>query len=226
MRRADRLFQIIQILRRESLVTAAQLGLELEVSERTIYRDVRDLISSGVPIEGEAGVGYQLRHGFDLPPIMFDQAEIEALILGASMVEGWADPALKLAARSALSKVGAVLPRSKRALLDHPRLHAMGYFVDAKIHFGMGELRAALRNKHKCLITYATEDGQPTERTIWPLGLFFWGRTWTLAAWCELRDDYRNFRLDRMTELAVLPTTFEETGERSLADMLRRQSDC
>lgn len=224
MRRADRLFQIIQILRREQLTTARQLAGELEVSERTIYRDVQDLIGSGVPVEGEAGVGYQLGGDFDLPPLMFDAQELEALILGASMVASWADPELSTAAGNALSKIGYVVPEDLRSMLAAPRVQALGFFVDQSVRFGMAELRRALRERRKCRVAYRDSEGKATERVLWPLGLYFWGRSWTLAAWCELRGDYRSFRLDRMERLAVGEEHFEETGQRSLRDFIRRQN--
>ncbi len=223
MRRADRLFQIVQILRRETCVTAAGLAEELEVSDRTIYRDIADLIVCGVPIDGEAGVGYRMARGFDLPPLMFDHSEIQALILGVSMVESWADLGLQRAARSVLSKVESVLPDSLRPLLNDPRVHAIGAFVDDKVHFGMDALRSAIHERRKCRVAYRDAAGASSERVLWPLGLYFWGQSWTLAAWCELRSDYRMFRLDRLLKLDVLDDGFTETDERSLDDFIRRQ---
>lgn len=138
MRRADRLFQIIQLLRRRHVVTAAYLARELEVSERTVYRDVRDLISSGVPIEGEAGVGYMLRKGFDLPPLMFTDTEIEAMVLGARVVSSWGDAALARAARDALARVESVLPDRLRSRLQDTRLYAPGFHLPANVVASIG----------------------------------------------------------------------------------------
>ena len=158
MRRADRLFRIIQLLRgRGRARTARWLAEQLEVSERTVYRDVRDLIASGTPIEGEAGVGYTLRH-YDLPPLMFDAEEIEALALGA---------------------------------------------------------------RHKLRLRYRKEDGAESDRIVRPLGAFFWGWNWTLTAWCELRSDFRNFRLDRIVTVDPTHEQFDDESGRSLRDYLR-----
>lgn len=222
MRRADRLFQIVQILRRESCTTATELASELECSDRTIYRDIRDLIGSGVPIDGEAGVGYSMARGFDLPPMMFDRAEIEALILGLSMVESWADTGLQRAARNVLGKVANVLPEQMQPLLEDPRIHAIGFFVDAKVHFGMDELRDAMHRHRKCWVRYEDAAGKGSERVLWPLGLYFWRTVWTLAAWCELREDYRTFRLDRLLDLRVLDEEFVETDERGHRGFVNR----
>lgn len=223
MRRADRLFQIVQILRRESLVTANGLAQELEVSVRTIYRDVQDLIASGVPIDGEAGVGYCMSSGFDLPPLMFDRGEIEALVLGLSMAESFADEGVQRASRSALSKIAAVLPERLETLLHAPRMHAVGAFVPSKIHFGMDELREAIHAKHRCRVEYRDASDRATDRILWPLGLYFWGQSWTLAAWCELREAFRSFRLDRLNSVEVLPSSFAEAPGRSLHDFVEQQ---
>ena len=213
MRRADRLFQLVQILRARRTATARTLAEELGVSERTVYRDVRDLGLSGVPIVGEAGVGYALKKGFELPPLMFDRTEIEALVLGARMVDGWADPALARAARSVLEKVEAVVPKDLQArLFDQPYI-IPPLRVAAVQKRAFGELREAIEAQRKVRIAYEKKDGTASERTLWPLGLVFWGGAWTLTAWCELRDDFRNFRIDRIGTLDVLDDAFE-TDER------------
>jgi predicted DNA-binding transcriptional regulator YafY len=208
MRRADRLFQLVQLLRRRRTVTAAELARSLEVSERTVYRDVQDLSLSGVPIEGEAGVGYRLKPGFDLPPLMFTAEELDALRLGAQIVQAWADEGLAGAATSALNRIETVLPDRLRQSATPQFLYAPNFLVAKTIKAWMRELRAAIGNKHKVTLTYRKPDSEEeSSRTVEPLGLFFWGRTWTLGAWCELRQSFRTFRLDRITGLTILPNT-------------------
>ena len=192
MRRADRLFQIVQLLRSGEVMTASALALELEVSERTLYRDIRDLITRGIPIEGEAGVGYVMRAGFDLPPLMFTADELEALVLGARMVEAWGDVNLAHRARDVLSKVKNVLPEELEKRLEKVHLFAPGFHVPEQIRLNLEPLRRAISEQRKVRLSYTRADGQGSERIIHPLGLFFWGQTWTLVAWCELRDDFRN----------------------------------
>ena len=220
MRRADRLFEIIQLMRRQRLIRARDLAEKLEVSERTIYRDVRDLIASRVPIEGEAGVGYALRQGFDLPPLMFDEHEIEALVLGARIIESWTDAKLADAAANVIAKVEAVIPERLRqhmadtALLAPSRHRAEPITVDA------GELRRALRlTVH---FHYRDSEDRPTARAVRPLALIFYGPVWLLAAWCELRQDVRSFRLDRMSELDVLDERFGPERGKTIQDFLKR----
>lgn len=209
MRRADRLFQIVQLLRGRRSLTAAQLAERLEVSERTIYRDVADLTLSGVPIQGEAGVGYRLDKGFDLPPLMFDVHEIQALVLGARMVEAWTDDALRSAAKSALDKIQAILPAERRRGVEETALFSLGFHVPQKVREQVGLLRGAVSQRRRVAIEYGTPRAEPSQRVIRPLGLYFWGGTWTAGAWCELRNDYRNFRLDRIQQLSLLEETFE-----------------
>lgn len=225
MRRADRLFEIIQILRTRRVTTARRLAERLEVSERTVYRDIADLLASGVPIEGEAGVGYALRKGFDLPPLMFTEEEIKALALGARIVTSFADPRLAQAAEQVLDKVGLVLPERLRRVLDATYLYAPVPHLTADEARVMGELRAAIDRRRKVRFRYAREDGARSHRTVWPLGLFFWGHTWTLGAWCELRMALRNFRLDRIAAIEPLDTFTLQPG-RTVEDLFREgQSD-
>jgi predicted DNA-binding transcriptional regulator YafY len=221
VRRADRLFRVVQRLRRRGIHTARALAAELEVSERTIYRDVRDLVQSGVPILGEAGVGYALPRGFDLPPLMFDEEEIEALVLGARMVAAWADTGLARAAGDVLAKVEAVLPPGLSERLLGAAVFAPSHGVPPGVASGLAELRRAVRERHKVRFAYLDRDGAESERTVWPLGLFFWGRTWSLAGYCELRQGFRNFRADRLRDLAVLEEQFERLEGRRLEDLLR-----
>jgi predicted DNA-binding transcriptional regulator YafY len=219
MRRADRLFRLVQLLRGGRLMTARRLAERLEVSERTIYRDVRDLLLSGVPIEGEAGVGYVLRAGFDLPPLMFDAAEIEAVVLGARMARAWGGARLALAAEEALRKIEAVLPAALRARVDQTRLYAPALRVPDGLRRDLDRLHAAIEAGERVGFGYAAEDGALTQRRVRPLGLFFWGGVWTLAAWCELRCDFRSFRVDRMAAITPGERFAPEAGRR-LADYL------
>jgi predicted DNA-binding transcriptional regulator YafY len=225
MRRADRLFQVIQLLRRRNVVTAAWLAGELEVSERTVYRDIRDLVLSGVPIEGEAGVGYMLRRGFDLPPLMFTEAEIEAMVLGARVVTSWGDAGLAKAAGEALARVESVLPDRLRARLNGTPLFAPGFHVPAAVVDKLAILRAALDARRKVRLDYTRADGDETERVVRPLGLFFWGYGWSLAAWCELREDFRSFRLDRIRALRPLETRFQDEPGRRIQDYFAHIDD-
>src|SRR5262249_15061908 len=200
MRRADRLFQIIQLLRRRRrATTAASIAERLNVSERTIYRDIRDLVLAGTPIDGEAGVGYLIRPGYDLPPLMFDRDEIQALVLGARIVKQFGDAALARASGSVLNKVGAVLPPDLQPLLAGTALFGPRALGGAASADGLSAAREALVGRRKLHFTYGNAAGETTERTVRPLGIFFWGQKWTLAAWCELREDFRNFRLDRVS---------------------------
>src|SRR6266851_2391426 len=220
MRRADRLFQIVQLLRRRRTVTtAAQLARRLEISERTVYRDIRDLVRSGTPIDGEAGVGYRLRPDYDLPPLMFDREEIQALVLGARIVRQFSDPALARASESILNKVAAVLPKDLGPLLTDTRLFVPTTIGGARSADGLRIAREALVAQRRMRFRYASERGEATERTVRPLGVFFWGRTWTLAAWCEMRTAFRNFRLDRVSNM-TLGDRFEDEPGRTLRDLL------
>lgn len=219
MRRADRLFQIVQFLRSRRLTTAQWLAERLQVSVRTIYRDIQDLSLSGVPLEGEAGVGYVLRQPMDLPPLMFEREEIEALLVGARMVKAWADPQLQRAAESALAKIHGVLPNALRDELNRSQLYAPET-NPYPVHW-LGQLRQAIRLQHKLVINYRDERAEPSQRCVWPLGLFFWGQTWTLCAWCELRNDFRNFRIDRMEHLQDRAQTFEPAEGQRLDDYLK-----
>ncbi len=222
MRRADRLFRIVQLLRRRrTITTAAQLASKLEISERTVYRDIRDLILAGTPIDGAAGVGYRLRPDYDLPPLMFDREEIQALVLGARIVRQFGDPALARASESILHKVAAVLPKELEPLLAEARLFVPTTIGGQRSADGLAVAREALIGQRRIRFGYANERGDATERTVRPLGVFFWGRTWTLAAWCEMRTDFRNFRLDRIKD-ATLLDRFEDEPGRTLKDLLGR----
>jgi predicted DNA-binding transcriptional regulator YafY len=224
MRRADRLFEIIQILRRKKATRAADLAALLEVSERTIYRDISDMVSRGVPIDGEAGVGYILRPGFDLPPLMFNENEIEALLLGARIVQSWADPELAAAATTAMDKVGAVSPESLRRQLDLVRLWAPADHARETITIDQAALRHAIRDQRKVRLAYRDLDGQSTERVVRPLIMAFYGPVWLLAAWCELRQGFRVFRIDRMSAVTPLDTKFEAVPGQTAQDFLKQDA--
>lgn len=215
MRRADRLFQIIQLLRLSRVMTARRLARELEVSERTIYRDVQDLMLSGVPIDGEAGVGYMLR-GYDLPPLMFSRDEVEALVLGTRIVESWADPKLAKAAKQVLAKVESVLPAGKDHLVRETALFAPPHHAQVEVRVDLAGLREAVRESRKVRFRYRDAGGAETARTVRPLGMAFYGPVWMVVAWCELRRDFRTFRPDRMEELRILDERFDSDPERSL----------
>jgi len=223
MRRADRLFQIIQLLRRRrTATTAAQIAERLGVSERTVYRDIRDLVLTGTPIDGEAGIGYRIRPGYDLPPLMFDRDEIQALVLGARIVRQFGDPALARASESILGKVAAVIPRDLAPLLAETRLFVPSMNRGDQSAEALTAAREGLIAHRKLRFKYEGAQGAGTERTVRPLGVFFWGRKWTLAAWCELRDDFRNFRLDRASATRLLDETFDDEPGKTLRDLLTR----
>jgi predicted DNA-binding transcriptional regulator YafY len=224
MRRADRLFQIVQHLRGRRLTTAAQLAAWLKVSERTIYRDVRDLALSGVPVEGEAGVGYRLRAGFDLPPLMFSLTELEALTAGARMMEAWGGEELAQAARGALAKIAAALPADKRIAMERTRIFAPAFFIGPALGARMDQMRAAIAARQALDVDYQDVRARLTRRRIWPLALYFWGGTWTLGAWCELRGDFRTFRIDRVAEMRA-DGRFPDQEGRRLADFVRRMEE-
>ena len=200
MSRARRLLQLVQLLRRHRRpVTAEALAEALEISVRSLYRDVATLRAQGAPIEGEAGVGYVLRPGFLLPPLMFTDGELEALVLGLRLAEEHGDATLGEAAVDALAKLRAVLPAEARDLLDGTGLLA-GPAQDRPVErIDLGEVRRAIRAQEKARIVYADAQGRPSERTIWPLALAFFARVRLVIAYCETRGDFRNFRTDRVT---------------------------
>jgi len=216
MRRADRLFRLVEILRSKRLATGSWLAEQLGVSLRTLYRDIADLSLSGVPIEGEAGVGYRLRYRMDVPPLLFDPAELEALLVGSRMVQAWGDSDLAQAATAALAKIHNVLPELLRREAQQAQFFIPMQTGDRPHH--LTELRRAVRKRRIVRMAYAREDGTASERMLWPLGLFFWGRNWTLIAWCLLRDGFRHFRVDRVQHLIVSDEIFPDQAGRRLSD--------
>ncbi|MET3441296.1 putative DNA-binding transcriptional regulator YafY [Variovorax paradoxus] len=222
MRRADRLFQLVQLIRGRRLTTAAFLAQRLEVSERTVYRDVADLQHQGVPIEGEAGVGYRLGAGFELPPLMFTQEEASALVAAARLAQSWVDPALARNIETGLGKILSVLPAAARVSAEALALYAPALGLDDTIRARLQILREAVEAHQKLRLSYRDVSGDASERTVRPLGCFYWGKVWTLSTWCELRNDFRGFRLDRMDAVDVLPERFRDEAGKTLADMTRQ----
>ena len=211
MRRADRLLQIVQVLRRRAAATTAQtLAEELEVAPRTIYRDVAALQSTGVPIDGEAGVGYVLRPGYDLPPMMFTADEIEAIVLGARMVVDRGDEALSLAAENVLAKIRTVIPKiaadqmwKASLLVPHPLENGVSFGVH------LTAVRQAIRNSQKILIEYTDQSKRVSTRVVWPLGLYLFSHVTLVCAWCEDRHDFRSIRAERISKCTILDTRFD-----------------
>jgi predicted DNA-binding transcriptional regulator YafY len=221
MRRADRLFQIVQHLRGGRLVTARMLGERLEVSERTIYRDIADLQSTGVPIDGEAGVGYLMREGFDLPPLMFTRDEIVALVAGARMVRAFGGAQMARAAEEALVKIGAVLPDPEKARIARTEIHMPDWVVDDAARTFIDILDKSVEARQVLRLDYTDEAGNTSAREVRPLGLWFWGKVWTLVAWCELRNNFRAFRIDRITAIGQTGRTFKAERGKQLVDYYR-----
>ncbi|NRB19253.1 MAG: YafY family transcriptional regulator [Rhodobacteraceae bacterium] len=218
MRRTDRLFDIIQILRDGKLHRAMDIADRLEVSVRTIYRDMDTLAASGVPVEGERGVGYMVREAITLPPLTLTSEELEALNLGMAIVAEAADDDLKKAALSLADKIDAVLPTSIVAEAEAWKF-AVYPFANATRGFThMPTLRAAIKSRQKLHLDYRRIDGVLTARTIRPLNMEYWGRVWTLTAWCETRDDFRVFRVDLIEAATALPELFIDEPGKRLAD--------
>lgn len=222
MPRSDRLFDLIVILRDGRLHRAQDLADRLEVSLRTIYRDMDTLIASGVPIAGERGLGYMATAAITLPPLNLSLIEVEALRLGMQIVAEAADEELQRAARALLAKVDAVLPEGRAAPAQGWGLAVHPFAEAAKGFQHMPALRAAIRARQKLRIGHVDAKGITTERTIRPLQIEYWGRLWTATAWCELREDFRVFRVDRITGLRVLPQLFVDEPGKALADYLAR----
>ena len=211
MRRADRLFQIIQVLRRtRSPVTADAIAAELETSKRTIYRDIADLIGQRVPIRGEAGVGYVLEGGFDLPPLMLTPDEIEAAVLGAQWVTLRGDAALARAAQDLIAKIGAAVPERLRPFVLEPATRAATNYNLAPDGIDMGQVRRAIHAARKIRLTYRDEQDRETQRTVWPFAVGYHETVRLMIAWCELRDDFRSFRTDRVADAEFLEDRYPE----------------
>lgn len=212
MRRADRLLRLIQILRRHRRpVTGDVMARELEVSLRTIYRDIADLMVDGVPIRGEAGIGYVLGEGYDLPPLMFTIDELESVMLGLRWVARQGDPDLARAAQDSVAKIGAVIPERTRPFLFDAGLLVSPYSsLREPDRIDVAGLRAAIRDGRKVSISYQAEDGARTERIIWPIAVSYFDARRLIVAWCEMRTDFRSFRTDRMLAMEPLAEKYPE----------------
>ncbi len=225
MRRADRLFRIVEYLKaRRQAVTADTLAAELEVSVRTVYRDIADLGRSNVPIIGEAGVGYVLDKDYTLRPLIFDVEELDALALGAQMVGSWGDRDIAGAARRAIDKIAAVLPDALRREILQTALFSPPSQARLPIKIDFSALRRAIRTRHKADIDYEALDGRKSTRTIRPLCLAFFGPVWLVTGWCETRQDFRNFRLDRISRLRISEQKFADEEGKRLIDYKRAEA--
>jgi predicted DNA-binding transcriptional regulator YafY len=205
MSRSERLLDLLQVLRRHRLpVSGRTLAGESGVSLRTVYRDIASLRAQGAPIEGEPGIGYSLRPGFDLPPLMFSPEEIEALVLGSRWVANRADDQLGAAARNALAKIAAVLPPERRDDLDATPLLVGPTASVVTDRVDISVIRQAIRAERKLGISYHDANGTVSERIIWPFAIGFFDCVCMVAAWCELRNNFRHFRTDRISALAPI----------------------
>lgn len=215
MRRADRLFRIIQILRRHRRpVTAAAMAEELECTVRTVYRDVAQLMADRVPIRGEAGIGYVLDGGFDMPPLMFTADEVEAAILGAQWVMARGDAALARAAADLTAKITHVVPEPLRPLMLEPALSVPPQFDPVPDAIDMARLRLAIRNQEKLRLTYRDEAGAETQRIVWPFAVAYFDAVRLIATWCELRQTFRHFRTDRIVACDFLAERYRTSRTR------------
>ncbi|MBB97205.1 MAG: DNA-binding transcriptional regulator [Rhodobacteraceae bacterium] len=222
MRRADRLFEIIQHLRGGRRTTARVLAEALEVSPRTIYRDIADLMASGVPISGEAGFGYVMEDGHDIPPLMFTRDEIVALVAGARIARAWGGATMARAAEEALIKIAEVLPPDAKAQAQAVEVHSFAPEMTPELRDRIDEIETATATRASLRLSYADAAGHPTDRVVRPLGLWFWGKVWTLIAWCELRQDFRMFRLDRIAAMSPTGDSFRPTDDTSLRSFYAR----
>jgi len=224
MSRTERLLDLIQLLRRHRApVTGPALADELGISIRTLYRDIATLQAQGADIQGEPGLGYVLRPGFTLPPLMFSADEIEALVLGSRWVARRAeDPRLGDAAANALSKITAVLPDELRDSVDGSNLLVGGgEVIPAQVDLSV--IRLAIREQKKLVIAYRNAGGTVTERTIWPFAIGFFDRVRVVIGWCELRTDYRHFRLDRIERMEALPERYPRRRAAMLKEWRERE---
>lgn len=222
MRRADRLFRIVSMLRAGRLLTGAQLAVKLQISQRTLYRDIRDLQLSGMPILGEPGVGYTLRRDLDLPPLRFTPEEIASLVLGARMVGAWGGATMATAANDALRKIEATVPAEMRSELDTVHLYAPGFVLEPQVRARIDLLHLACAQRRTVHCRYERLDSDVQDRALRPLALVFWGGVWTLLAWCELRHDFRTFRVDRMSHVVLTTAVFAQARGQTWKDYLRK----
>lgn len=223
MRRADRLFDIIQALRTaKGPLTAAALAERLEVTERTIYRDIAALQARRLPIDGAAGIGYLLRRGFDLPPLMFTLEEIDAIAVGTRLLSRTGDKGLQKAAASVLSKVTVALPEALRSHVETPQFFVSPRGAPAPEAGDLSLIRHAIRDEQKLRIAYADAQGAVTDRIVWPVAIAYYVEATLIGAWCELRDDFRHFRVDRIRDLDMLEEPFPVSGRHLLQQWIAR----
>jgi predicted DNA-binding transcriptional regulator YafY len=220
VRRADRLFQLTLLLGRGKILTGDQLAKRLSVSKRTVYRDIQDLSLSGVPIEGEAGVGFRLRGGYQIPPLMFTPEEIQALVFGARLVQSCADEGLHAAAEDVLAKIDAVLPGHLKRMLEDPGLLVPDFRVSPEVKGALRELRGAVSGRQIVAFRYTQGDGSVITPRVWPMCLRYISGTWTLGGWSDLESAFRVFRLYRIQELTLTGDRFAFEPGRTLADFL------
>ena len=214
MRKASRLFEIIQILRlAKRPVTGADIAARLEVTVRSVYRDIAALQAMRVPIEGERGIGYILRPGFDLPPLMFSIEEMEAIVLSLALLERTGDAELKQAAKRVTAKIAGVVPPPLRQTLDANALHAWGFAAPSAAAIDLSLVRRAIRDEEKLDLAYRDELGRATERIIRPIALIYYAETANIVAWCELRQAIRNFRSDRIEGCEATGLWFKGEGD-------------
>ena len=222
MGRTDRLFELILLLRRaRRAVTAAQLAEALDVAPRTIYRDVATLMAMRVPIDGEAGVGYIMRSGYDLPPLMLDREEVEAVAVGVQLLNRTGDRDLQSAARRVAAKIAGVLPEPRGDEMDDGRFVVSDFGTPAAANMGM--LRSAVRESRRLSLLYRDGQGQLTERTCLPIAVIYYTEVTVLAAWCELRNDFRHFRADRILECHESGDSFADSAPQLRRDWHSRQ---
>ncbi|KID56255.1 hypothetical protein N473_15800 [Pseudoalteromonas luteoviolacea CPMOR-1] len=228
MHKSERLFQLVNHLKgRKVAVTAKQLAERLAVSERTIYRDIQNLQTSGVPVEGEAGIGYLIRD-YDLPPMMFSPQELQALLIGSQMIKAWTDPQLSQHAQSAIAKIDAVLPPHLKQLNDNLPFLAVGYAHGEKDQNHSQIIRLAIESRNRLCLYYEDAHEVQSTRDIEPLGLVYWGGKWTIIAFCLLRNAYREFRLDRIKAVEKKEETFLFEQTKSMAHYIEivRSAQC
>jgi predicted DNA-binding transcriptional regulator YafY len=213
------------ILQEGKVRTARYMGEKLEVSERTIYRDIADLVGSGIPIDGEAGVGYLLRDEYRLPPLMFTSEELKALALGAKLVRAWSDKKLASTTATAIRKIESILPEKLKKEIELNSIQVPGFQISSALSRNLELVRIASDENKKLRVRYQAIDGDETSRIIWPFVLYFWGNKWTVGAWCELREAFRSFRVDLMLEVIDSGELFDQNAGRNLQTYIDYQSD-
>lgn len=227
MRRADRLIRIVHFIRgRRRAVTAKRIAEEFEICTRTVYRDIQDLMNTGTPISGEAGVGYMIDKQYYLPPVTFDAEELEAIGLGISMVRQWSDERFAQKAGSAFAKIQAALPAGLQGELEQITTYSISNQSPAPWNVSFSDLRESIRNRRKIRIRYTDEAQRDTMRSLRPLALIFCGPVWLLAAWCEKRNDFRNFRLDRIGAVEFCEETFDDEKDKNLSAYKAQDTLC